>query len=207
MFLLRRPSSRDVEAFVRDCRERPFSFGGTDTAGGHPPGFLVDVETFPLGSGRDTFVRAVGAVRAWRHFDLGWVALCPSDAPVAPGISVAVCIRHMQFWSLNGARVVDVSGSESDTTYRFTYRTLTNHAECGEESFTVTWDPATDAVSYAIHAISRPYVFLTRLGFPYVRVLQARFRRDSARALRRLAHATGPERMPDDKARRVSTGG
>lgn len=208
MFLLRRPSPRDVEAFVRDCRERPLSFDGMPPAGGHPPGFLVDVETFPLGSGRDTFARAVHAVRTWRHFDLGWVALYPPDAPVAPGISVAVCIRHMQFWSLNGARVVAVSGSEADTAYSFTYRTLTNHAECGEESFTVAWDPATDAVSYAVHAISRPYVFLTRLGFPYVRVLQARFRRHSARALHRLARRPGPESPPGTSAIvRVSTGG
>lgn len=184
MFLIRRPSSRDVETFVADCRERPLSYDGADSAGRLPAGFLVDDETFSIGSGRETFVRAVRALQAWRHFDLGWVTLFPADAPVAPGVVVAVCIQHMQFWSLNGARVVSMSGSERDNVFRFTYRTLTNHAECGEESFTVAWDPATDVVSYAIHAISRPYSLLTRLGFPYVRLLQARFRRDSADALR-----------------------
>jgi uncharacterized protein (UPF0548 family) len=91
----------------------------------------------------------------------------------------------MKFWSLNGARVMSLSGSERENGFRFTYRTLTNHAECGEESFIVAWDPATDVVSYAIHAISKPYSLLTRLGFPYVRLLQARFRSDSADALRR----------------------
>jgi uncharacterized protein (UPF0548 family) len=89
------------------------------------------------------------------------------------------------FWSLNGARVVSTSGSEHAGSFGLTYRTLTNHAECGEESFTVTLNPETGAVSYTIHAISSPYALLTKLGLPYVRVLQARFRKDSADALRR----------------------
>lgn len=185
MFMIRRPSTSDVETFLAGCRTRPLSYDGPGVDGRRRPGFLVDDEIARIGSGRDTFVRAVAALRAWRHFDLGWVTLYPSEAPVAPGVPVAVCIRHMTFWSLNGARVVAVSGSESDQVFSFTYRTLTNHAECGEESFTLTWDPATDAVAYAIHAISRPYTLLTMLGFPYVRALQARFRRESADALRR----------------------
>ena len=184
MFLIRRPSPREVDAFLADCRERPFSYRGPETPERPPAGFLVDRETFPMGQGRQTFARAVEAVRSWRQFDLGWVTLFPVDAPVAPGAAVAVCIRHLGFWSLNGARVVSTSGSARADSFGLTYRTLTNHAECGEESFTVTLNPETGAVSYTIHAISSPHVFLTKLGLPYVRVLQARFRRDSADALR-----------------------
>jgi hypothetical protein len=38
--------------------------------------------------------------------DLGWVETFPGHAPVGAGTVVAVLIRHLGFWSLNGARVV-----------------------------------------------------------------------------------------------------
>jgi uncharacterized protein (UPF0548 family) len=62
---------------------------------------------------------------------------------------------------------------------------LTNHAECGEEVFEVRLDPATGEVTYRIRAVSRPRAPLARLGYPLTRMLQARFRRDSAAAVRR----------------------
>ena len=184
MFFARVPSALDVERFLTDCRERPLSYSGSG-----PAGFQIDTETTNLGAGQRTFVLAVRALRAWRHFDLGWVRVFPPDAPLAAGVVVAVRIKHMSFWSLNGCRVASVFGSEHERSFGFTYRTLTNHAECGAETFTLVWDAATDAVSYTIHAISRPRSIVTKLGFPYVRVLQARFRRDSAQVLRQVIGA------------------
>ncbi len=69
--------------------------------------------------------------------------------------------------------------------------TLTNHAEAGEELFEVFIDPQTDDVMYRIRAISWPQATLARVGQPIVRVLQARFRRDSAAAMERATRSNG----------------
>jgi uncharacterized protein (UPF0548 family) len=58
-------------------------------------------------------------------------------------------------------------------------------AEGGEELFEVFLDPQTDHVKYRIRAVSWPRLMLTRFGQPIVHLLQARFRRDSAKAMTR----------------------
>ena len=73
--------------------------------------------------------------------------------------------------------------------FGFAYGTLTNHAESGEELFEVFLNPATGVVHYRIRAVSWAQSTLARVGEPWVRVLQARFRRDSAAALARAIRA------------------
>ena len=105
---------------------------------------------------------------------------------------VAVLIHHLGFWSLNGCRVIHVAGCETDgVRFGFVYGTLTNHAESGEELFEVFIDPDTKNVTYRIRATSRPQTPLAWIGRPVVRVLQARFRTDSAAAIRRAIHSRG----------------
>ena len=101
---------------------------------------------------------------------------------------MAVLIRHLGFWSLNGCRVLySVGGLDDVARFGFAYGTLTNHAESGEELFEVFIDPQTDEVIYRIRAISWPQATLARVGQPIVRVLQERFREQSAAAMK---HAT-----------------
>jgi len=70
---------------------------------------------------------------------------------------VAVLIRHLGFWSLNGARVVSrIGGTGTAGSFGFAYGTLTNHAEHGEESFEVALDPRSGDVTYRIKAVSWP---------------------------------------------------
>jgi len=102
---------------------------------------------------------------------------------------VAVLIRHLGFWSLNGCRVLYEVGSPDDDRFGFAYGTLTNHAEAGEELFEVFLDPERDEVMYRIRAISKPRAALAHIGQPIVRALQARFRRDSAAAMKRAIEA------------------
>ena len=180
MFLLREPSPDVASRFLEESHHTPVSY---DRRGGR--GFRVDDSRTTIGSGRPCFVSAVRALRAWRHLEFDWVRVVGGDTDAAVGTTVAVAVRHLGFWSLNGARVVSVSGSEADDEFAFAYRTLTNHAECGEERFRLQWDRESDRVTYDIHAISRPRAPLAWLGYPIVRILQARFRRDSARALER----------------------
>jgi uncharacterized protein (UPF0548 family) len=151
--------------------------------------FDSDEAIAPLGSGASTFGRAKDALRQWAHFDLGWVELHPRGAFITTGTVVAVLIQHLGFWSLNGSRVVYGVGGDNADEFGFAYGTLANHAEMGEEIFKVIHKRDTDEVQYVIRAASRPGAPLARLGRPAVRMLQARFRRDSARAMQRAVTA------------------
>ena len=127
------------------------------------------------------------ALREWRQFELGWVELFPRAAPIESGTVVAVLVRHQGLWSLNGCRVVYGIGDDSDDarSFGFAYGTLMNHAETGEEVFEVSHDPLSGNVTYTIRAVSKPRAALARLGYPYVRLCQSRFRKDSIAAMRR----------------------
>jgi uncharacterized protein (UPF0548 family) len=185
MFLVRRPAARDVDRFVAASRALPLSYTPIGLAVTGAAGFQIDDHTSIVGYGVAAFERATTALRAWRHFELGWVEVFPKGASIAPASVVAVFVQHLGFYSLNGCRVVYPIGDDSDHEFGFAYGTLTNHAECGEEIFKITLDPHSGAVSYIIRAASRPRALLARLGYPVTRSLQARFRRDSARAVAR----------------------
>jgi uncharacterized protein (UPF0548 family) len=152
----------------------------------------LDEATIAIGHGKADFERARAALMAWKQFDIGWVETFPRDAPVAVGTVVAVLIRHLGFWSLNGCRVLYSVGCLGDAArFCFAYGTLTNHAEASEELFEVFIDPQTEEVMYRIRAISWPQTTLARVGQPIVRVLQARFRRHSAAAMKRATRSNG----------------
>ena len=186
MFVVRRPPVAAIEDFLDRCRTLPLSYG---TAGilAHPPSAArLDEQTVTIGRGPADFERARAALAAWTHVELGWLEVFPKHAPIEPGTRVAVLIRHLGFWSLNGARVVSDIGDTGDgTSFGFAYGTLTDHAEHGEESFEVRLDARGGEVTYRIRAVSWPQSPLARLGVPIVRALQARFRRDSAAAMQR----------------------
>jgi uncharacterized protein (UPF0548 family) len=74
---------------------------------------------------------------------------------------------------------------EGERRFGFAYGTLTNHAESGEELFELFMDARSGDVMYRICAVSWPQDPLARLGRPFGRFLQLRFRRDSAAALTR----------------------
>jgi uncharacterized protein (UPF0548 family) len=183
MFLVHRPAPHEIDRFLAACGELPLSYAPVGLAAAAPPDFTVDEQTVVIGSGAAAFARATAALREWRHFELGWVELFPAGASIAPGTDVAVAERHLGFWSLNGCRVV--YPVEGDGTFGFAYGTLGNHAERGEEIFQVSLRPETGEVSYLIRAASKPRAALARVGYPVTRALQARFRRDSARAMAR----------------------
>jgi uncharacterized protein (UPF0548 family) len=189
MFLARRPSREAIDRFVRDSQELPLSYGPIGIVNGETPCRDLDAAMVTIGRGRTDFDRARAALIAWKQFDTGWVETFPRHAPVDVGTVVAVLIQHLGFWSLNGCRVLYNVGG--DGRFGFAYGTLTNHAESGEELFDVFLDPASDEVSYRIRATSRPQAALARIGQPFVRALQARFRRDSATAMKRATKEFG----------------
>jgi uncharacterized protein (UPF0548 family) len=193
MFLARRPSRETIDRFLLDSQDLPLSYGPIGIVGGETARHNLDELTVAIGRGQTDFERARAALIAWQQFDIGWVETFPRHAPVAVGTVVAVLIRHLGFWSLNGCRVLYNVGLDDVDVARFgfAYGTLTNHAEAGEELFEVFIHPQTDEVMYRIRAISWPQATLARIGQPIVRTLQARFRRDSAAAMKRATRSNG----------------
>jgi uncharacterized protein (UPF0548 family) len=183
MFLACRPSAAQIDRFLRDSSTLPLSCD--------PVGRLLDRDAPPdrvwtIGRGARDFARACDALRRWQQFDLGWLELHPRHASIEVGTNVAVLVRHLGFWSLNGCRVVyHVDESNHGRRFGYAYATLPTHAATGEELFEVALEASTGIVTYAIRAVARPRAFAARVGWPFVRVLQTRFRRDSSAAMQR----------------------
>jgi uncharacterized protein (UPF0548 family) len=195
MFLPVRPSQLAVDRFLRDSEKLPLSYDAVGIAMSGTHRGDRDEQVVAIGSGGEDFELARRALMSWRHYDMNWVTLYSRGSRVSVGDVVAVLILHLGFWSLNGCRVLYTVGDPSDDTqrYGFAYGTLTNHAEGGEELFEVFIEPSTGQVMYRIKAISWPRAALARVGYPIVRLLQSRFRRDSAAALQRaIRHDKGP---------------
>jgi uncharacterized protein (UPF0548 family) len=117
-------------------------------------------------------------------FNMPWVSLCWPSVPIQVGTDVAVSIHHFGFYSVNACRIVYVVDEEDPVKrFGFAYGTMAEHAESGEERFTVEWDRDEDTVWYDILAFSRPRQMLARLGYPLSRLLQKRFAEDSKAAM------------------------
>jgi uncharacterized protein (UPF0548 family) len=168
MFFIRRPTAAAIDRFLHDSTNLPLSYGPVGRV--KDDDTSLDEEVVVVGQGRRDFEAARDALLAWRQFDIGWARAFPRGAPVAVG----------------------TVGAPGEGRFGFAYGTLTNHAESGEELFEVFLDPPTDQVRYRIRATSRPQVMLASIGHPIVRLLQARFRRDSAAAMRQAVHTAGP---------------
>ncbi len=186
MFSLRKPSEAAVRRFLSSQEDLPFSYEnvGASREGAAPSGYAVDRYRVRLGEGPEAYARAVEALRGWRQFDLGWTWLLPPGAPIEVGATVGVLARHYGFWSLNTARIAYlVEGPGEVERFGFGYGTLPGHAERGEERFGVEWNREDGSVYYDVFAFSRPKHLLVWPGYPFARLLQKRFRRDSTRAM------------------------
>jgi uncharacterized protein (UPF0548 family) len=182
VFLLRKPTPALISSFLRSQDGQEFSYAEVGASRRIPPeGYLVDHNRVRLGHGSDDFARAVTCLRQWRMFALGWLELFRPETPIQAGSTVAVLARALGVWSLNACRIVYVF--EDEKRIGFAYGTLPDHAEQGEERFSIEWNPTDNSVWYDILAFSRPGHWLTRMGYPYARRLQKRFSRDSISAM------------------------
>ncbi len=199
MFLLGEPSEDRISESLRAQRNASFSYsevGATRGEKGSLAGYAVDHNRARLGEGEETFERAVAALRAWKMFDVGWVRIFPSEAPIEVGTTVAVVGRHLGLFSLNACRIVYLIDEDDGEVRRrgFAYGTLSEHAEQGEERFTVEWRREDGSVYYELYAFSRPNHPLARIGYPLARRQQRRFARDSLQAMVRATAPPPPAR-------------
>ncbi len=185
MFLLARPQQQTIDKFLSDRVSDDFSYpeiGATKTNA--PSGYAVDHNRVKLGSGRSDYERAKAAIQQWKMFAFDWVRLCYEDTPIEVGRTVAIFVSHFGFYSLSAARIVyTIEESVEIERYGFAYGTLREHAEIGEERFSVEFHHDSGEVWYDLYAFSKPGSLLTRLGYPFSRYLQRSFARDSKIAM------------------------
>jgi uncharacterized protein (UPF0548 family) len=182
MFMIRRPAPTAIDLFLSSQQDVGFSYSEVgSTRSGAPAGYIVDHNRVRLGRGIDVFLHAVEALQCRRMFDLGWVELFRQGTPIERNATVAVLVHHFGFWSLNACRIVYVFKEERS--YGFGYGTLQDHAEQGEERFSVAWSADDDSVWYDILAFSRPRQWQAKLARPVTRMLQKKFARGSKAAM------------------------
>ena len=185
MYSLKKPSPEQIQRFLASQQDQPFTYAAVGATQGDMPGdFTVDHNRIKLGSGHETYERAIVALRRWQQFDLGWVKIEPDSTPLEVGGVVAIKAKTFGFWTLSACRIVYLINEEGPTKkFGFAYGTLTDHVECGEERFTIELDARDDSVSYDILAFSRPQHPLVKLARPLARMLQKRFAKDSKRRM------------------------
>ena len=189
MLLLTKPTKEQIGAFISSQQDQLFSYPDACRLDKPAAGYKSDHNRVKLGEGADVFRRAVEAIKRWETFNIGWLQLCWPAARIEKGVTVAVLVCHFGFWSLNACRIASVIERDGDVrTYGFVYGTLPDHAERGQEAFTVEWRDD-DTVWYDILAYSKPNQIFARLAYPLTRLLQKRFARDSMTAMFRAVTA------------------
>ncbi|HRI03775.1 MAG TPA: DUF1990 domain-containing protein [Pyrinomonadaceae bacterium] len=184
MFLLSHPTTEEIATFLRGCEADSFSYAEVGASRDEPPpGYHIDHNRVLLGYESDTWERAQQAIRNWKMFEVDGIELCFPDAPIEEGRNVAPLAKHLGFYSLNACRIVYVI-DEADR-FGFAYGTLSQHAEKGEERFTVEFCQESREVWYEVVAFSRPASLLVKLGYPYSRYRQKQFSSGSKAAILR----------------------
>jgi len=195
------PLSDDrVKERIEGARDAAFSYSQVDctrrqptrrNANGLVPsddGWNLDHNHGRLGRGDACWARAVAAMRCWTMFDLGWVNVQDTQAPLEEGQVVAVRIRSLGVHIVALARIVYTI--DEPNRFGFAYGTLPSHPERGEERFLIERDEAGE-IWYELLATSRPGHPLLWLGYPWVRRQQARFAMDSILAMQRSCEGLG----------------
>lgn len=185
LFTLTAPSEEEIRRFISDQKDSSFSYpeiGASALVA--PRRYNVDHNRIQLGRGEGTWRRGVEVIRTWQMFNMPWLRLYWTSAPIQVGTDVAVSVSHLGFYSLNACRIVYVIDEDGpNKRFGFAYGTLAEHAESGEERFTVEWNQNEDTVWYEILAFSRPRNLLARFGYPLSRLLQKKFTQDSKAAM------------------------
>jgi len=189
---LKPPAADQVERVLQQNHSSPFAYphpGITweSNAGTSPPAlnkFNWDRYGIRLGQGGECFRKAKSHFENWEMFSLDWIRLYPIQPLIQEGQVVGVLVKVAGVWILNLCRIVRTLAEARQIS--FSYGTLSNHAEAGEEKFSLEWSAEDDTVRYEINAVSRPNMLIAKLAYPYVRNLQKRFCRESMEHMREL---------------------
>lgn len=150
------------------------------TEGDLPAGYHHVRVSRVIGSGRRQFDAASAALLSWQMHQRAGVRRLSGPDVATTGSDVAFRWLVLRF----ECRVVSVL--DEPNRRGFTYGTLARHPECGEERFVVEIDPATDEVTAAITAFSKPSGWVIRAGGPVPRLVQSFMTRRYLASLRQV---------------------
>jgi uncharacterized protein (UPF0548 family) len=150
--------------------------------GVRPQGFHHDRYETVLGSGSETFQRAVNGLRTWEAHHVAGVRVFPKEQDIETGATVVVTLGTPLLALAAPCRIVCLV--DEQTRWGFAYGTLPGHPEEGEEAFIVSISPD-ETVRFEIVAFSRPGDPLVRLSGPIGRAIQKSGTKGYLRALRR----------------------
>ena len=119
--------------------EPTYSDIGATLAGRQPEGFHHDHYETVLGSGPETFQRAVRGLKTWEAHHLPGVRVFPDDQEIRAGATVVITLGTPVLALAAPCRIVMVM--DRQTRWGFAYGTLPGHAEQGEEAFVVSMSP------------------------------------------------------------------
>ncbi len=187
----KKPSVADLKIFLENQKGQPFSYPNLEATRRTEPveNFNNDYQKLPVGHGSADFELAKKALQNWVHFPFHWTQIQPGNAKIEVGNDVCVLFQIFGMWWKSGCRII--YKTDEPRKFGFAYGTLPSHIERGEELFQVEMDE-NDTVWYEIRAFSQPRHPLVRLVKPLARLLQEKFRRDSADAVRQFVKTDGP---------------
>jgi uncharacterized protein (UPF0548 family) len=178
MISLTLPSSSAVQAFLDKEKTLPLTYtdyGGT-AWNSSVEGYDNDSHRVKIGHGDADFAIAKEAIRTWKMFPPAWTVILPANTPIKENETIAMFAKAYGLWWRNSCRVVYVV--DEPLYFGFAYGTLPGHIEEGEELFLVEKAYNGD-IWYSIKAFSKPHHWLAKIGYPFMRRFQARFRYDS----------------------------
>jgi len=186
-----RPTEERIRSMLSSQQGRQYSYSEVGASRGRlPSGYSILHHRVELGSGSPLFARASEALQQWKMFDIPGFWLCWPTTPFREGNAVAVLVKHFGFWSLNFCRIVYVINEDSSVRrFGFAYGTLAEHAEKGEERFSIEWDRSSDLVTYDVLSFSRPGNWTTSIVYPLARRLQRHFVHNSLIAMTRAVQS------------------
>ena len=151
------------------------------SGGPMPPGYHHVRRRAVLGDGRELFEQAAERLLAWELHRGAGLLVAASAERAAPGVTVVSALKAGPLWSAAPCRVLWMVATPMRA--GFGYATLPGHPALGEEAFAVEL-ARNGTVSVLIAAFSRPATWLTRLGGPVARLVQARITERYLSALR-----------------------
>ena len=184
-----------IRNYLAQQADQTYSYSPLGGTRDFPPiqqGWDTDRHQVHLGHGESVFQKARQALDTWQMFPAG-ITTVFGVAPPRENLTVAVLYRAfpLPLYLLMPARVVYLiddttpRGQQHVQRYGFAYGTLPDHPECGEERFLIEWDRNDDSVYYDLLAISCPHHWMVRMGYPYARHQQSRFRHLSGVSIQR----------------------
>lgn len=173
MLAMRRPSDADIAR-----RAESLDALATTPSDRGSSGSLEEA----IGWGLKRFERATHALKRFEQFNLPGTSLAP-QIRATEGARTLLVGRRLGLWTLGPFEVTSVSETETSLVVEIT--TLEGHPLAGTERFELVRHP-NGIVRLGIHASSTPNAWWSRLGRPFVRWQQRRYRKAALDHLRRV---------------------